>query len=131
MVEADVCNDGYQWLDDVCAIQPSSQAYFDHGYVNKPFFEILEGHCCGDLEERWMQRFEERTMFLNEIHYKMLTDGSAIDAYALTEIYEVRRGVETYAIATLLQHGCNGVRHAALAVGSTHMDGFVGLMGVA
>jgi hypothetical protein len=70
-----------------------------------------------------MEGLEECPMVLYEIDDIFLSYGDTIYPDALTEIDEVRRGVEPYLIACRLENSCNGVRTRTLAIGACHVDG--------
>ena len=62
---------------------------------------------------------------IDEIHHLLFGDHLAVDAYALAKILQVRRRVESHAIARLLEHRSQNVRHRPFAVGARHMNGVI------
>ena len=90
MVETDVGDDAQIGRNQVGAIQPTSQSYLNNRHIHMAVCKIAECHGCGQLEERGMKRFEERTLTLHEINHILLTHRLTIHPDALTEIYQMR-----------------------------------------
>jgi hypothetical protein len=49
-----------------------------------------------------MQRLEEGSFLVYKVDDIFLADGTSVNAYPFTEINEVGRGVQTYAVAAFL-----------------------------
>ena len=87
VVEADICDDGQFWANDVGAVKTSAKSYF---YDSDIYFLLLEieksqGGC--QFEERRMEGFEKVSFLLNEVYDALLTDRFAVDTNALSEIH--------------------------------------------
>ena len=131
VVEAYIGDNGEERRDDVGAVQASTHTYFDDGDVDFFAGEVVEGEADGHFEEREVEVGEKMHVGFDEINDRLLRNHLAVDAYALAEIYEVRRGVEAHLVAGLLKNGGQEVGDGALAVGACHMDGAELALGVA
>lgn len=89
MVKADVGDDGEVGADDIGAVETSAKPDFDDGYIDLLFCKVEEGKGCGKFEEGGVQWLEETSVVSDEVDDKIFTDGSAIDADALSEVDEV------------------------------------------
>ena len=69
-----------------------------------------------------MQGLKEAALFLHEVNDALLADHLAVDANAFAEVHKMRAGIESHAVALLLQDGCYRVGAGALAVCASHMD---------
>jgi hypothetical protein len=65
----------------------------------------------------------ERLCEFDEFADGLFGNHFAIDAYAFAEIFEVRRGVEAYFIASRLEYGGGEMRATAFAIGACDVDG--------
>ena len=128
MIQADVGDEAHVRTDDVGAIQAAAQAYFYDGHVHLRVGKVLQGQGGGQLEKRGVQRLEKGALLLDEADDVILGHGHAIDPYALAEVHEVGRRVESHAVAGALQDGSQRVRTGTLAVGACHVDGAVQAM---
>ena len=130
MVETDVGDDGKHWGDDVGAVESAAQSYLDYGVIYPLLGKVLQCHGSGQFEEGWMEGFEEASILLYEVDDILLRNAFAVNSDALSEIYEMRGGVETYLVSLTLQDGGDGMRAGTLAIGSGNMDGLVLAMGM-
>ena len=84
--------------------------------------EVVESHTDSHLEERQIQLVEQIPVLTHKVNHRLLRYHSSVDAYPLTEINEVWRGVEPHLVACLLQDGGEEVGYRPLAVGAGNMD---------
>ena len=129
--EADVGNDAHDRQDEVRGVEPSAQPRFDHGHLDVALREIVERERRGHLEEREFRRDHHVVVLVHEVHDLLLGDHLAVDADALAEILQVGRGEKPRAVAGLLKHRGDHVRHGAFAVGARHVYGEEVALGVA
>lgn len=87
MVETYVCNEAYVRQDDVRAVQPSSEPYFDDGYIHCLVGKVAKGHGGGQFKEGRMQRLEEATLFFHKTDDIFFRYGHPVDADTFTEIH--------------------------------------------
>ena len=86
MVETDIGDNTQIRMNDVGAIQASSQSNFDYSYVDMPVGKVSECHGCSQLEERRMQWFKKRTVAFHKTDHVFLWNGLAIDADTFAEV---------------------------------------------
>ena len=106
------------------------QSYLDYGVIHALLGKVFQCHGSGQFEEGWMEWFEEASVLLYEVDDILLRNAFAVNSDALSEIYEMRGGVETYLVSLTLQDGGDGMRAGTLAIGSGNMDGLVLTMGM-
>ena len=87
MVEADVGNDAQVGTDDVGAVQPAAQSYFDDGHVNLFVGKVAECHGGGQFEERGRQWLEEVAFLFDEAYDIFLRNGLTVDTDAFAEVH--------------------------------------------
>ncbi len=131
VVEADVRDYRQQRFDDVRAIEPAAEPYFDDGDVHLFFFEIFESQRGGKLEKTRAEGLEKGALLLDKTDDPFFGNRHAIDADALAEIEQVRRGVQARVQALTLQDRGKRVRATALAVGARDVNHGVMAVGVA
>ena len=131
VVLADVRDNAQNGSDDIGAVQTAAHPHLDEGHIHLLLLKILECHGCGQLEETGVERLEEGAFLFHEFHYAFLGNHLAVHADALSEVHQMWTRVEPYAIACLLQDGCQCVAYRSLAVGACHVDGLIGPVGVA
>ena len=122
MVERNVGNDGEQGIDNVGAIQTTTQSHFYNGKVYLLFGKILESHCSSQFKERWVQWFEEIAMVFNKINYVLFRNHFAVYSDAFPEVYEVWTCVKPYFIAIGLEYCSQCMRARTFSVASCNMD---------
>lgn len=110
MVETDVGDDGKHWGDDVGAVESAAQSYLDYGVIYLLLGKVFQSHGSGQFEEGWMEGFEEASVLLYEVDDILLRNAFAVNSDTLSEIYEMRGGVETYLVSLTLQDGGDGMR---------------------
>ena len=82
--------------DDVGSVEASAQPRLDDGNVRMLPGEPVERQRGSHLEERRPESLGVRSPSLDEGHDVLLRDELSIDAYALAEIDEMRRGVRRH-----------------------------------
>ena len=96
VVEAYVGDDAEVGRDDISAVETASHAHLDDSHIDLLGGEIVEGKPHGHLEEAELEGLHIVFVELDETGYLFLRYHDAVDADALTEIDEVRRGVEPH-----------------------------------
>src|SRR5439155_1504831 len=82
------------------------------------------------LEHRRVEPRHQRAERVDAVDHRVLRDRLAVDADALAERHQMRRGVEADALAGRPEHGGQHRRHRALAVRAAHLDQPVPLLAV-
>ena len=126
VVETDVGDYRQFGRDDVGAIEPAAEADFYYRHVDLLLLEIEKRQRRGKLKERRVEGFEELALLLHEVDDPPFGNHLPVDAYALTEVYEMGRCVQADLVASLLQDGRYAVRARALAIGAGYVYGLVG-----
>ena len=122
VVEADIGDDGEVGLQDIGAVEPAAEPRLDHGDVDVGIGEPLETETRGNFEERQALLDEIGFPLREEGEYIFLRDHLPVDADALPEITEMRRGEKAGAEPRRPEGGSEHRRDRALAVGPRHMD---------
>ena len=78
MVVTDVGDDRNQRMDNVGAVETTTQAHFYNGDIHSLVSEVLEGHGGGQLEEGGVERLKEGTLVFHEIDDLLLTTDEEI-----------------------------------------------------
>ena len=123
MVDADISDDRDFGRDDVGAVEATTKTNFDDSNVDILLSKVAESHCRGNLEERGLKFGNERLSEFDKFANSLFGNHFAIDAYAFAEIFEVRRGVEAYFVASRLEYGGGEMRATAFAIGACDVDG--------
>jgi len=145
VVEGDVSDDREEGVDDVGGVKTASKPNFEDGYIYRFFScfaiscEVLEGEGGEDFEEAgWVGEIagfnEEAGGFVDlevEAGEVFVRDLDAIDLDAFVDADQVRRGVETCAVAGCCEDAGQGGGGGAFAVGSGDQDGGEGVLRVA
>lgn len=74
MIQTDIRDDTQDRGDDVRTVQTTAKPDLDNCVIYLLVAEILKSHTGRQLEERRMERLEERTMTLDEIDHVILGD---------------------------------------------------------
>ena len=102
VVDADISDDAEFGRDDVSAVEATTKTNFDDSNVDILLSKIAERHCRSDFEERRLEFGNEWLCEFDEFADGLFGNHFAIDADALAEIFEVRRGVEAHFVASRL-----------------------------
>ena len=121
MVEVDVGDDAQLRRDEVGRVQPAAHAHLNDGNINLFVSEIIEGHAHSHLEEGEFHCLKLILVSVNELHNIFFWNHLSVDADALAEVAQVRRGVKACLVARFLKNGGQGMRNRAFAVGAGHM----------
>lgn len=124
VVECDLGDGDGFWLDDVRAVETSTETSLDdrdvHGFIRE-MHEREGGH---DLEEGGFE-IEPLGDFCDLLHQndeRRVGDHLAIDADSLAKIGEMWRTVGAHGVAALVEHGADHGRGRTLADGSGDVD---------
>lgn len=90
MIPTDIGNDTQIGGDDIGTVQTSAHTYFDYSYIYLLVGKVAECHCCGEFEERGVQRFEERTVFFYKADYIIFGNHFTVDTDTLAEVNQMR-----------------------------------------
>ena len=131
MLQPDVGDDAYDRYDDIRGVESSAQSRFDHRDLDVALCEVVESQCRGHFEERQFQFDHLVVVFVHEVHDFLLGDHLSVHEDPFAEIAQVRRGVESRAVARLLEYRGEHVRHGAFAVGAGHVDREIVALGIA
>ena len=123
VLQSDVGDHAHERQQDVGGVEPPAQPRLDHGDLHVALREVVEGQRGGHLEEREFQLLHAVAVLVHEIDHFLFGNHLPVDADALAEVVQVGRGVEPRAVAGLLQHRGEDVRHGAFAVGACDVDG--------
>lgn len=74
MIQTDIRDDTQDRSDNVRTVQTTAKPDLDNRVIYLLVAEILKSHTGRQLEERRMERLEERTMTLDEIDHVILGD---------------------------------------------------------
>ena len=122
MVDADIGDDRDFGRDFFFNDTATTETDFDDSNVDILLSKVAESHCSGDFEERGLNFGNERLSEFDEFANSFFGNHFAIDAYAFAEIFEVRRCVEAYFVASRLEYGGSEMRATAFAIGAGNMD---------
>ena len=125
MIQADVGDHRHLGhFNDVGGIQRAAHAHFQHHDVALLAAEILEGDAGNQLEFRGGFLHGVRQGLDVLCHRSQIFIGNlhAVHLHPLMEAVDVRRGVQSRAVARLLQNGRGHGGGAALAVGARNVD---------
>ena len=123
MVDADISDDRDFGRDDVGTVEATTESDFDDSNVDLLLSEVAESHCSGDFEEGWLKFGDDRLSELNEFAYSLFRNHFAINADAFAKIFEVRRCVKAYFVASRLEYGCGKMRATAFTIGTCDVNG--------
>ena len=123
MVDADISDDAEFGRDDVGAVEATTETNFDDSNVDLLLSKIAERHCRSDFEERWLEFGNEWLCEFDEFADGLFGNHFAIDADAIAEIFEMRRGVEAHFVASRLEYSGGEMRATALAISASDVDG--------
>ena len=112
-------------------VEPAAQTHLEHRHVDGFAREVIEGQRRRRLERRRVEARDERTERVDAVDHAVLGNGLAVDADALAERDEMRRGVEPDPVAGGFQDRGEHRRYRALAVGAPDLDQPVSLLGAA
>src|SRR5262249_13055588 len=130
VIQADRGDDRHQRREDVGAIEPAAEADLDHGDVDLAFGEVEESERRRHLEEGAVAAFGESFDPVERLLEPALVGPLADDADALTEVDQMRRGVEAGAHTRLAQRALDERAHRALAVGARDVHGAEARVGI-
>ena len=131
MLQTDVGDHAQKWGDEVGSIKTATEACLDDCHLDIALVEVVECHSCGHLEEREVELLHLCLVLIYKVYDLLLGNHLAIDAYALAEVYEVWRGEETCAVASLLKNRGEHMRYRALAISACYVDSVVVALWVA
>lgn len=87
MIQTDIRDDTQDRSDNVRTVQTTAKPDLDNRVIYLLVAEILKSHTGRQLEERRMERLEERTMTLDEIDHVILGDLFPVHPDALPEVH--------------------------------------------
>src|SRR5208282_4292702 len=137
MVEINGGDDGDLRLDDVGGVEAASEADFVDGEFDLGADEMVEGHGGEAFEEGGVRRelaggqqlLDERVDAGERGSEIVVVDFQAVDANALVDALQVRRGVEAGAGAGGVKDGFEDRSGRSLAVGAGDVDAGDGAVG--
>ena len=122
VLHADVGHDAQYGHYDVGGVEAAAQTCLDDRNFDVALGEVVECQRRRHLEERQIELLHLRLMLVDEVDHLLLGDELVVDTDALAEVHQMRRGVESRAVARLREYRCEHVRHRPLAVGAGHVD---------
>ena len=122
MVDGHAGDDGAVRIHEVDGIQPPAQADLHHHRIQRLAREGQEHHQRGELEVRQRHIAARQLHLLEERQQRLVGQFLAIDADALVEAQQVRRGVQPHPVAGRAQDGIQHGAGGALAVGAGHHE---------
>ena len=87
MIQTDIRDNTQNRSDNVRTVQTTAKPDLDNRVIYLLVAEILKSHTGRQLEERRMERLEERTMTLDEIDHVILGDLFPVHPDALPEVH--------------------------------------------
>ena len=131
VVERDVGDDGEQRLDDVGGVETAAHAHFEDGEIDLRLGEGFEGdrgqhfevaRVCGEasIGDQAAGTVVDAEVEPGKV---LVADGRTVDANALVDALEMRRGVEADAVASALQDRGQSGSGRTLAVGAGNQYG--------
>ena len=87
MIQTDIRDDTQDRSDNVRTVQTTAKPDLDNRVIYLLVAEILKSHAGRQLEERRMERLEERTMTLDEIDHVILGDLFPVHPDAFPEVH--------------------------------------------
>jgi len=112
-------------------VEAPAETDLEHRHVDGFAGEVVEGQRRRRFEHRRVEPRHQRPEGLDAVDHAVFGDGLSVDADALAERDEVRRGVQADAVASGLEDRGEHRRHRALAVGAADLDQPVPLLGAA
>ena len=138
VVHGDGSNDSDVCMSDVDRVPASAQTHLDDGNVHWCISKGGESHRRHHLKEGHLDTVD--ALGVNQIHHgfnltprlvkKIVADGAAIDADALSDVHQVRRAVTTHPQTSRPQQRVNHNRRRPLAVRTGNLDDGTGLLRV-
>ena len=122
VLEPDVGDDAQDRHNDVRRVESSPEPGLDHRYLDVALCKVVEGHRGGHFEERQLQSDHLVVVLVHEVHHLLLGNHFTVHADAFAEILQVGRREEARAVAGLLEHCGDDVRHGPFAVGAGDVD---------
>ncbi len=126
VVDVHAGDDGAVGVDDVGRVQAAAQAYLQDRHVQPRLAHQPQDGQRGEFEiaqRDFVAILGPGAFHRCEVRYQVRSgDGLAVDAAALLEMHQVRRGVDTRAVARLQRHGLQHGAGGTLAVGARHGD---------
>ena len=122
MVQTDIGYYANLGRDDIRSIQTTTQTRFNNSNLHLACSKEVEGHSRCHLKKREVQLAHLRLMARNEIDNLALGYHLAIHAHTFAEVAQVRRGEQSHAVASVLQHRGEHMRYGTLAVGAGNVN---------
>ena len=122
MVEPHVGDDAQGRDDDIRSVEASTEPRLNNRHLDIALCEVVEGQGGSHLEEGEVALLHILLIFIYEVGDLLLGYHLAIDTDTLTEVAQVRRGIESRLVSRLLQYRSEHIRYRALAVGAGNVD---------